>query len=386
MEMTAPASSLNAGMTPYPAEIRILTSLRYLAAAWVVFFHWSSYFPDTALPGNPLIRSGFLGVDFFFILSGFVLSHVYIKRTVEGRLDYWNFISRRFARIYPMHFLTLGAMIVFGVVAHRLALTFAGPWSPDEFLALASGEAPRELFGNLLLIHAWGAGDGLHFNAPSWSISAEWFAYLLFPILAVMVFARRLRAGTMLGLIAIGIIIFGTVVEAAARRSVFEMSWNIGVLRIAPDFIYGIALYRFGQIFSLGRKAAAVTLTASFMAIVLGAYAAIPLQLMVLNFGLFIFSGADLERCGGAGLFRNGFFVLLGEISYSLYMVHFPFGIVVFGLIIQPGQSATAMGGIALIAVMIAAATGLSYLTYRFVEVPTRDLINRGSARIIRRA
>ena len=96
---------------PLPAVIHSLTSLRFLAAAWVVFFHFKEFFPDTALQESRFAGYGFLGVDFFFVLSGFVLAHVYLPKVREQRFDYWSFLVRRIGRIYPLHVLTLAVTI-----------------------------------------------------------------------------------------------------------------------------------------------------------------------------------------------------------------------------------------------------------------------------------
>lgn len=70
--------------TPYSAVIHSLTSLRFVAAAWVVVFHFKEFFKGTALDTSPFANYGFLGVDFFFVLSGFVLAHVYLPKLRGG--------------------------------------------------------------------------------------------------------------------------------------------------------------------------------------------------------------------------------------------------------------------------------------------------------------
>ena len=110
-------------MTPVatPIDIRPLTSLRFLAALWVVvYLMW----PNLAVGGMPaLAAKGYLGVELFFVLSGFILSHVYLQAFGEKRFGYKGFLWARIARVYPLHLFTL-----FGVMALGLAATAASGW------------------------------------------------------------------------------------------------------------------------------------------------------------------------------------------------------------------------------------------------------------------
>lgn len=379
----AEPSARPSGQLSFPAEIRSLTSLRYLAAVWVVLFHWSAFFPETALAADRFVLAGYLGVDFFFILSGFVLAHVYLPRQLQGRLDYWNFVSRRVARIYPMHLLTLVGMVGFGVIAHRQGWQFAGPWQPDEFFALGSGEVPREIFAHLLMIHAWGATDGLHFNMPSWSISAEWFAYLTFPLATFALSAMARRPAMVLSAVLAAILAYAVVLQAAAGRDVFDMTWNIGVLRIVPDFVLGVAIYRYGLRYSHG---AAVTLGGIALAagaVLAIAYLQAPKFLMIPAFAAIIFFAADRERQGGMRVLGHPFAVLLGEVSYSVYMLHFGFGIALFGGIMAPWLGVNSAMAAAMIGAGLIGVTFASWLAHRFFELPARNYLNRKSSQVM---
>ena len=161
------------------ANIRPLTSLRFFAALWVVLFH---YWPKLDVAFTPaLVAKGYLGVELFFVLSGFILCHVYLAAAGEGRLKYGAFLWNRLARVYPLHLATLFGMIALGVVAGLAGVAIDG-----EILRWDA------LPANLLMVQAWGLAPAAAFNHPSWSISAEWFAYLTFPAFAFV--AWRLRA------------------------------------------------------------------------------------------------------------------------------------------------------------------------------------------------
>lgn len=366
----------------YPADIRILTSLRWFAAAWVVLFHWSNYFPQSGLKSLAVVKYGFLGVDFFFILSGFVLAHVYMARQEQGRLDYWNFLSRRIARIYPMHVLMLVVMIIFGIVSTKANWVFTA-WDPGRFVHLPRGELLRETIGNFLLIHAWGAGDALQFNMPSWSISAEWFAYLLFPLVTAVLAPAVRRPALVLAALAIGIVLYFYAVRAAIGLAVFSMTWNVGILRILPEFVLGVALYRFGMRHSAGRSA-----TLGFFAAVAAMLASVllrlPLPVIVLTFGALILAAADAERNGGLKAACTPFPVLLGEVSYAVYMIHFGFGIALYDLVLPDWQGAGPGTALLLIAAGIVAVTLLAWAAHIWFERPVRDWINANASRIMR--
>jgi hypothetical protein len=98
------------------ANIRPLTSLRFFAALWVVLYH---YWPKLDVRPSPRcwLSKGYLGVELFFVLSGFILCHVYLTALGEERFRYGSFLWNRLARVYPLHLATLLGMIALGVVA-----------------------------------------------------------------------------------------------------------------------------------------------------------------------------------------------------------------------------------------------------------------------------
>ena len=163
-------------------HLRALTGLRAFAAAWVVLFHGSAIFATWAPISAkllPITGVGFLGVDLFFALSGFILCHRYLDKLgsqfslVETR----EFLCLRIARIYPVLVFTLAVFVVYvGILA--ILGTNTG-WDPK----LPVSDIPE----NLLLIHAW-FNQPASWNVPSWSVSMEWLAYLTFPIMALVLF------------------------------------------------------------------------------------------------------------------------------------------------------------------------------------------------------
>lgn len=362
----------------FPAQINSLTSLRFVAALWVVLFHVRELFGVTVLRGAGLVDLGYLGVDFFFILSGFILAHVYLVKVETRTFDFWGFIVRRFARVYPMHVLTLAAFIAIGVSSAGAAYS-SGPWDLAEFLSLERGQLIRSIFVQLTLIHAWGADQALHFNLPSWSISAEWFAYSLFP---VVILVTKRRTGLKAGLLGLVLILANLIFDRLGMPALTSITWNIGALRIIPEFSLGVCLYMLGRGVSLGPRLSSLGVAASIIAIValgsLKSWAIVPEALVsafvVLGLGMLIFCVADLERSRRVPLLSSELAVLLGEISYSVYMLHFGISIAAANFIFD-GSALVGVEALAAMAALIAVITLLSYLTWRFVELPSRRII-----------
>lgn len=292
-------------------HLKPLTSLRFLAALWVVLFH---YWPKLAVDFTPgLVAKGYLGVELFFVLSGFILCHVYLQAAGEGRFKYGGFLWARLARVYPLHLATL-----LGVGALAGAATLAG-FAVDANV-LSWGSLPA----NLLMVHAWGFAPEAGWNHPSWSISAEWFAYLCFPLFAWA--AWRLRARPQAA-VALAVVLLTTLYAGFERLAGFPLTqatiaW--GALRIVPCFAFGCAVYLAWRAGAVRRPAAAALAAGLALAgILTSAALQAPDALTVSLFGLLILGLAGLQGAAGRVL-SSGPLVYLGEVSYSVYMVCVP--------------------------------------------------------------
>jgi peptidoglycan/LPS O-acetylase OafA/YrhL len=219
------------GPTPFPDNIRTLTPLRFFAAAAVVAYHFLLYVPFDVSAYAWLPHKGYLAVDFFFILSGFILTHVYRGGILDKKISYRDFMVRRFARIYPLHLLTLLAMA--GIALTPLHFGLIVPW-PGHF--------PLEsFFSQIFLLHAWGFERALSFNGPSWSISAEWFAYLIFPELMLRLSNKRPGLALLSSLAAFAAL--WLISAAFFPRAITSLTSDCAILRIAPEFLIGCCLY-----------------------------------------------------------------------------------------------------------------------------------------------
>lgn len=340
-------------------QIHPLTSLRFFAAFWVVLFH---YWPALATTGTPLlVAKGYLGVEVFFILSGFILCHVYRAEVEAGRFAYGRFLWARLARVYPLHLATLIGM---GVLAG--GATAAGFAVDPNILSWES------LPANLLLVQAWGLAPTAAWNHPSWSISAEWFAYLTFPLFAWGALALKARPLVAVALAAIFMAGLYAGFEALAGRPLTLATIHWGALRIVPCFALGCALH------SLWRGRAAGGRGQAWLgALISGAVALIAAgfglsdTVIVLAAGGVIFYLARLAETGSQAL-SSPVLTYLGEISYSIYMICVPWKIVFVNGVISLLELEGEQLPIGLWLVLFVGVIPLAALSYHLIEKPAR--------------
>lgn len=335
---------------PPSSDMRALTAIRFFAALWVVLYHFRDQLAFRLDDITLIFANGPLGVDFFFVLSGFVMAHVYSEAVRTGTFDYRSFLRKRFARLYPLHLATLLALVLLAS-----AMAYAG-LAPNNAAKYDWSQLPW----HLLLIHAWGVTNQLSWNIPSWSISAEFAAYLLFPLLM----AAQLRVGRGIGLIvaAIALIAFWLATIAVTGSDLTRLQeW--GVVRILPEFFLGIALWR------LRPARQSLILIASVVALLLLLHFGAPRFAAFVLLAVLVWSASAFDA--------PRWLVYLGEASYSLYMIHAIVQTVAFNAIdrIMPSQSPALslalVGGVTLLCVL------LSIVSYEVIEKPARKWLTR---------
>lgn len=354
-------------MTPVqtPADLRPITALRFFAAAWVAVYSFWENLAGVGLPN--LVAKGYLGVELFFVLSGFILSHVYLQAAGEARFSYRGFLWARIARVYPLHIATL-----LGVGALAGAAIVAGMSVDANVLSWAS------LPANLLMLHAWGLAPVAGWNHPSWSISAEWFAYLCFPAFAFVFWRLRNRpAEAVLGAAAFLAVLY-FVFEQWAGFPLTEATIRWGALRIVPCFAYGCALY---LLYRRAPLKAPWLCSAVFAALLLAA-AGLGLWdgVTVLLAGGLILSLASLPNAR-AGWLASGPAVYLGEISYSVYMVCVPWKLLAVNLAAKltdaPDKQLQLFVWLAILALLPVVAAASYHLVERPARKALRDMAKR---------
>lgn len=295
-----------------PGHIQPLTALRFIAAIWVVLFHFWPHLAGVGTPG--FVQKGYLGVELFFVLSGFILCHVYLRQAEAGGFRYLSFLWARLARIYPLHLAVLAGVGLMGAAA-----AFAGIQTDPNLTDL------RALPAHLTLTHAWGLAPVAGWNHPSWSISAEWFAYLAFPAFAWA--ALKLKGRPLIAAAGALALVAGLYLgfEAVTGQPLTRATIAWGALRIVPCFALGCAaylLFRSGKV--LTDRRGALVIAAGSGALILGLAELRAWDgLMTALFGALILSLACAWRAGSRVMSRPTW-VWLGEVSFAVYMVCIP--------------------------------------------------------------
>ncbi len=149
-------------------------------------FHFAEPFEQLIpeLAGASFLHAtGYLAVDLFFVLSGFILAYQYLDRFPKARGDYLGFLVKRLARIYPTQIFTLGMLVAVVAGGSFIGVSIS---EPQNFTALGAIQDALLIRGWFVPTQGW--------NFPSWSLSAEWFAYLLFPVVCATVVAAARRS------------------------------------------------------------------------------------------------------------------------------------------------------------------------------------------------
>lgn len=364
---------------PANGEIKALTGLRFVAALWVALFHLTMILLNTSPWGSvefqPTLRYGYLGVDLFFVLSGYVMALTYTERIGERfrwgpTVKYW---WMRLARVWPVYFVTLnlaGLMLYF-----RAPLGLRVPWNAD----LSLGNYLEQLF----MVQLWTrpALDGASWVEPAWSISAEWLAYLLFPVIVLFIWRLRWRMRVWaLGLLALAVTLPCALLMLSTGDFYSPYSW---APRILLQFTAG----------AIGYAAVSRCVLTPAMCRIAG-WVATGLLGVIVTVMLLVEEDRELAGIGGylrvlfvplvmaVGIGSTGLprllawrpVVLGGNISYSLYLVH----ALVFQAVIAIGHHEGwapvtrddnwGLFGAAMLVTSLAAA----YALWRWVEEPSR--------------
>ena len=359
--MRRPAKAATAAR---PLELPELTSARGVAAGLVVLYHLDGYSGDRIGAVFPTDVAGGLAVDFFFVLSGFVLAHVYGSAWSAGRFDYRDFIVKRFARVWPLHLACLLAVAT--IVLAGSIVGMAPPWRPSML----------SFFEHLTLLNAVGLTPEHAWNQPSWSVGAEWTAYLAFPFymwaassLSSPVAKLAAAAFAMLG--------FWLAASVVAGADLFSLT-NAGSLRIAPSFFAGILLRQVmatGVGMDASRGAVNVLLAAVVALLAAGACIGTPTPLLWFEVLGLVYLLALKGRGDKTGGFRSRPFTFAGEVSYALYLVHAPVLMLTFGVGAKVLGLTSPAGLLALAAVAAALSFGAAVVAHYAIERPAQQLI-----------
>ena len=361
-----------------------LESLRGVAALIVVVYHAVWLNPVT---NSRFFMNGALMVDFFFVLSGFVIFHSYGDRLSSFR-DFGRFLWLRLGRLYPLHFAFLlvfaaieavkyFAQVRFGIVADKPAFTVNGV---SAFVQ------------NLFLVHALSFSAPLTFNYPSWSISVEFYAYVLFGMVLIAV-----GRGVRFLLVACAIVASSVaVLWAGGQFSLADSGNGWAFFRCCGGFFLGVltySLYRAStretqrrEILNAWLAPSVLAITIVFLSLELKAAwsYALPLLGAALIYSTVVYPNRVLTSVLTAAPLR-----WLGRVSYSIYMVH---AAIVWTLtqcltmilkiphVMIAGESHVATSaslGLLTLTIYLPLVLLLSHFTFRWIEDPFRNWSRR---------
>lgn len=332
-----------------------LDSLRFVAAAMVVVYHFRNQWMFPSGPGWFASRFDILSlaVDLFFIISGIVITFVYGER-----LDYGAFIKRRFARLAPLHYATLLFYLLAGFIAFR-----AG-YDSFEMVKYRPECAPS----HVLFLQAHGMCAERSFNDVSWSIGAEMTVYVAFPLfLRLLGLHRALPA--LVGLACIAML------DLAAPWSPGNEAWRMlthdwGVVRAVPAFLFGMSLWAYRK--ELARVPHADGILLMCIALfVAGALMEADIKLMyALTYAI---AAAALAADLSGGRRRLPVLIApLGTLTFGIYMLHPVIRSVGFPLLVHGGVDQNLAIAICGLLVM-----PLAYASYVWFENPMRRWLAR---------
>ena len=337
-------------------ELAGLTGLRGIAALTVFIAHGRFYEMVPALRAMlTFFEWHSLAVDLFFMLSGFVLVHVYAAKFASGRTGLWKpYFAARFARIVPLYLATLLACL--GIFAAGSVVL--GKWPAHITWDI--------VISNLLLVQSWPGIFRMSLNTPSWSLSVEVFCYIVAMPLA-LILDRRLGRNWSIPIIII------LLVSWRMNLSSVDSGW-IGLVRGVTGFLLGALLHKFHQLTS-NRATIAITslATASFMILQsLVAWGGLTSFLPVFTFPFLIVGLASSVRSIVHGCFQSPLMLWLGDLSYSVYLWQGPVFLATHHVIRPHLVSMPVSVRAAWIVFEIAFTLGLSHLSYHRLELPMR--------------
>jgi len=359
-----------------------LTPLRGIAALMVAVYHFEELGARFLNPQHSmLIRKSYLMVDLFFVMSGFVMLHVYGESFSKAL--HWNvfkqFIIARFARLYPLHLFTLLLAVGF----------FYASNSPADAIS-----NPAAIPTHLLLLQSFGIHHIFTWNVPSWSISAEWWAYMVFPLLVLLLGKNKIFTIVFMLFLSAGFYVsilyflprVNPFVPAMPIPHDLNVTYDFGFLRGLAGFMAGMVTYTFYQL-----KSVRLFFSTDFSAIIYTL-----LLLAALHFGINdilyipLFMALVLAIAANQQTIHKICMVkplqYIGDISYSIYLVHCNLIFLIIVPIFQkmgfaykgPGSLQMPFWtGLAICSVFLVSVIALSSITYYLIEKPCRKWINK---------
>lgn len=362
MPLTQPgAAGINTNLLQTKQHIQILDGLRGVAAISVVVFH----FMEFAVPDyqKSFIAHAYLAVDFFFCLSGFVIAYAYDNRLKE--IGTWTFFKLRLIRLHPL--------VIIGSVIGLLAFVF-DPWS-NLYAKYGTGQTVLMFLGSCLMIPYALIKEryfnNFHLNPPSWSLFWEYVANISYALLII-----RLRNAILwvITLIAACLICYEAYTNHYIGVGWDGLTFWGGGARVLYSFLTGILVYRCKWVIKsrLGFIGLSVLLLIAFLIPFRPAVNYITDSVVVIvYFPLLIAIGAGTAV---ADKF-NKLCKFFGDISYPLYMIHYPFLWLLCSYMEKYKPTLITMTIVIIVGTPLL--IGLAYMIMTYIDIPVRKLLKR---------
>lgn len=276
----------------------VLDSFRGIAALMVAIYHLHV---NGYVSQLNIIRNSYLFVDFFFVLSGFVISFSYL-----GKIDNFSslmlFIKRRFARLWPLHVFVLFLFIPFAI-----ADLYFGVVVGDRFMLSA-------FFTNIFMLQGFGIHDDITWNSPAWSIGVEFYIYIVFAILCLSNFARP-RFFILFSLLSLFLLYKYSSMDEVLRFAIF---------RCAYSFFLGVVAFKISLTLNVRRWMEPICLGSILFLMICFRMKGTDLLSFCMPL-LFCLTIVVFSQQTGiiSNFLSTALFIRVGMLSYSIYMVHF---------------------------------------------------------------
>jgi peptidoglycan/LPS O-acetylase OafA/YrhL len=284
-----------------------LDGWRGVAALAVAIYHLPLAFPWAA---SPVYRNLELSVDFFFVLSGFVIAHA-ARDGLPAARDGWAFMARRFFRVWPLHVAVLAFFVALESAKWLAARKIALPLEGQPFTGSFAKEA---ILTNLVFLQAWGIHPGTTWNGPSWSISGEFACYLLFALATVLLPRKRDW------LLAAAAVMCFALILGVSDDGIY-VTHDYGVPRAIIGFACGALLYRAMPLIRFGGSIHEVSSLLALGLFLVFARADWTSMLSPVVFA-YVIAAHAAERGAVSRVLLSSPVQWLGLMSYAVYMLH----------------------------------------------------------------
>jgi len=321
---------------------------------WVVLFHIAMWAPG-AHPHIPIISRGYIAVDFFFILSGFILARAHAWQFSKYHwANHLNFVLKRFLRLFPLHWAALATLVA--VMAIQGTPLYWRGYIIDE----------------ALLVHRWGFSHSPHavINGPDWSISTEWAANLLYPIFIWLIMGSRIKAGLAI-VSAIGLLLYVVASNGWSLDFSFARSL-IPLMRCFAEFALGVSVYRYR---SYSAHWATDRILGTLLAIDLFLITMPSTDILVVATIPFLILGLSASNQRIAAVLASKPLHWLGTVSYSIYLIQYP--VILLSLWFTSKITNMNVREFSFPFVVIFLILIVSHFTYRFIEVKARRVFGK---------